>query len=188
MPTTRRLVCRSPSTIGVSPAVAARLKIPTRRARTVGPKRLPSSKRTWETEQASQSRSLKRRWRDGTSHVIIETIELVEKLASLVPPPRINLVRYHGVLALPRGGHRASFLRTPKPAISFLTLAVLSKADSSSVRAALLPISIAPFRRRNQSSQSRLSKIPTTSIFSRSVLRYWNATSNGGLSLICVTS
>ena len=42
---------------------------------------------------------LKRRWRDGTSHVIFESIELVEKLASLVPPPRFNLVRYHVVLA-----------------------------------------------------------------------------------------
>ncbi len=42
---------------------------------------------------------LKRRWRDGTSHVIFEPIELVEKLAALVPPPQFNLVRYHGVLA-----------------------------------------------------------------------------------------
>ncbi|MBT4096156.1 MAG: hypothetical protein HOE86_00835, partial [Gemmatimonadetes bacterium] len=25
--------------------------------------------------------------------------ELLEKLAALVPPPRLNLVRYHGVLA-----------------------------------------------------------------------------------------
>ena len=42
---------------------------------------------------------LKRRWRDGTSHVIFEPLELVEKLAALVPPPRFNLIRYHGVLA-----------------------------------------------------------------------------------------
>lgn len=44
---------------------------------------------------------LKRRWRDGTSHMIFEPLELVEKLAALVPPPRFNLVRYHGVLAPP---------------------------------------------------------------------------------------
>ena len=25
--------------------------------------------------------------------------ELIEKLAALVPPPRLNLVRYHGILA-----------------------------------------------------------------------------------------
>jgi len=42
---------------------------------------------------------LKRRWRDGTAHMIFEPLELVEKLAALVPPPRFNLVRYHGVLA-----------------------------------------------------------------------------------------
>ena len=42
---------------------------------------------------------LKRRWRDGTTHMIFEPIELVEKLAALVPPPRFNIVRYHGVLA-----------------------------------------------------------------------------------------
>ena len=42
---------------------------------------------------------LKHRWRDGTTHVLFEPLELVEKLAALVPPPRVNLVRYHGVLA-----------------------------------------------------------------------------------------
>jgi len=40
---------------------------------------------------------LKRRWRDGTSHVIFAPLELVEKLAALVPPHRFNLVRYRGV-------------------------------------------------------------------------------------------
>ena len=42
---------------------------------------------------------LKRRWRDGTTHRIFEPLELVEKLAALVPPPRFNLVRYYVVLA-----------------------------------------------------------------------------------------
>ena len=42
---------------------------------------------------------LKHRWRDGTTHMIFEPLELVEKLDALVPPPRFNLVRYHGVLA-----------------------------------------------------------------------------------------
>jgi Putative transposase/Transposase zinc-binding domain len=49
---------------------------------------------------------LKRRWRDGTSHVIFEPLELTEKLAALVPPPRFNLVRYHGVLD-PSAGFRS---------------------------------------------------------------------------------
>jgi len=43
--------------------------------------------------------SLKHRWRDGTTHVVFEPRELLEKLAALVPPPRLHLVRYHGILA-----------------------------------------------------------------------------------------
>ena len=38
---------------------------------------------------------LKRPWRNGTTHVVFEPLELIEKLAALVPPPRFNLVRYH---------------------------------------------------------------------------------------------
>jgi len=41
---------------------------------------------------------LKHRWRDGTTHVVFEPQELVEKLAALVPAPRFHLVRYHGIL------------------------------------------------------------------------------------------
>jgi hypothetical protein len=33
---------------------------------------------------------LKRRWRYGTTHVIFEPLELMEKLAALVPAPRLN--------------------------------------------------------------------------------------------------
>ena len=42
---------------------------------------------------------LRHRRRDGTTHVVFEPLELVEKLVALVPPPRFNLVRYHGILA-----------------------------------------------------------------------------------------
>jgi Putative transposase len=34
-----------------------------------------------------------------TTHVVFEPLELVEKLAASVPPPKFNLVRYHGLLA-----------------------------------------------------------------------------------------
>jgi hypothetical protein len=53
--------------------------------------------------------ALKHSWRDGTTHVGFEPLELLEKLAALVPPPRFNLVRYHGVLA-PAARHRARVL------------------------------------------------------------------------------
>jgi hypothetical protein len=42
---------------------------------------------------------LKTPWRDGTTHVVMERRELLERLAPLVPPPRAHQVRYHGVLA-----------------------------------------------------------------------------------------
>jgi hypothetical protein len=42
---------------------------------------------------------LKHRWRDGTTHVVFEPLELLERLVALIPPPRANQVRYHGVLA-----------------------------------------------------------------------------------------
>lgn len=54
---------------------------------------------------------LKRRWRDGTTAVLFTPDELIEKLAALVPPPRIHTVRYHGVL-----GPRARKRRTIVPA------------------------------------------------------------------------
>jgi hypothetical protein len=42
---------------------------------------------------------LKAPWRDGTTHLCFEPIELMERLAAQIPKPRINLVLYAGVLA-----------------------------------------------------------------------------------------
>jgi DNA-directed RNA polymerase subunit RPC12/RpoP len=42
---------------------------------------------------------LKMPWRDGTSHIALQPLELLEKLAALIPRPYINLIVYHGVLA-----------------------------------------------------------------------------------------
>jgi hypothetical protein len=42
---------------------------------------------------------LRHRWRDGTTHLRFHPLELLERLASLTPRPRINLVLYYGVLA-----------------------------------------------------------------------------------------
>ena len=43
--------------------------------------------------------ALKTPWSDGTSHVVLSEMELVEKVAALVPTPNDNLVTYTGVLA-----------------------------------------------------------------------------------------
>jgi hypothetical protein len=40
----------------------------------------------------------KQPWRNGATYVTFEPLQLLEKLAALVPAPRANLVRYHGIL------------------------------------------------------------------------------------------
>ncbi|MCB9879406.1 MAG: transposase [Planctomycetes bacterium] len=50
--------------------------------------------------------SLKRRWKDGSTHVVMEPEVLIERLLALVPPPRRHLVTYHSVLA-PAAGLRS---------------------------------------------------------------------------------
>lgn len=41
----------------------------------------------------------------GTTHVICEPLDFIAKLAALVPKPKVNLTRFHGVLA-PNSKHR----------------------------------------------------------------------------------
>jgi hypothetical protein len=36
---------------------------------------------------------------DGTTHVIFAPLDFIAKLAALVPKPRVNLTRFHGVFA-----------------------------------------------------------------------------------------
>ena len=42
---------------------------------------------------------LKTPWRDGTTHQVMSPLELMQRLAALVPRPRLHLIRFHGVLA-----------------------------------------------------------------------------------------
>jgi hypothetical protein len=50
---------------------------------------------------------LKTSYRDGTTHVIFEPLDFIARLAALVPKPRVNLTRFHGVFA-PNSKHRAA--------------------------------------------------------------------------------
>ena len=43
--------------------------------------------------------ALRRAWSDGTLALVLSPMELMEKLAALVPRPRVHLVRYHGATA-----------------------------------------------------------------------------------------
>jgi hypothetical protein len=49
---------------------------------------------------------LKTPYRDGTTHVILEPMDFIARLVALVPKPRVNLIRYQGVLG-PNSSHRA---------------------------------------------------------------------------------
>ena len=42
---------------------------------------------------------LRHPWRDGTTEVVFDPLDFIAHLAALIPPPRTNLVRYHGVFA-----------------------------------------------------------------------------------------
>jgi hypothetical protein len=43
---------------------------------------------------------LKTAYRDGTTHIVLEPLDLMARLAALVPPPRMHLPPFHGVFAL----------------------------------------------------------------------------------------
>ena len=42
---------------------------------------------------------LKSPWRDGTTHLVMSPLECMQRLAALLPRPRLHLIRFHGVLA-----------------------------------------------------------------------------------------
>jgi len=54
------------------------------------------------------------RWMDRTSHLRFDPVELLERLAVLIPRPRINLILYHGVLA-PRASLRSRVVGCGQP-------------------------------------------------------------------------
>ena len=52
-------------------------------------------------------------WSDGTIGITLSPLALLEKLAALVPLPRVNLVRYSGCLA-PYSTRREAIILTPR--------------------------------------------------------------------------
>ena len=56
---------------------------------------------------------LKTPWRDGTTHQVMSPLEFMQRLAALVPRPRLHLIRFHGVLA-PNAKLRAKVAPRPR--------------------------------------------------------------------------
>jgi hypothetical protein len=65
-----------------------------------------SEKRLSLTPNGNVRYQLKTPYRDGTTHIIFEPLDFIARLAALVPKPRVNLTRFHGVFA-PNSKHRA---------------------------------------------------------------------------------
>ena len=66
-----------------------------------------SEKRLSLTPNGHVRYQLKTPYRDGTTYVIFEPLDFIARLAALVPKPRVNLTRFHGVFA-PNSKHRAA--------------------------------------------------------------------------------
>ena len=82
--------CRRAVVIGLNACAATRLRPPV------------AQDRLQLTPDGQAVLELRRRWTDGTTHLVFDPVEL---LAALTPRPRINLILYHGVLA-PRAAWR----------------------------------------------------------------------------------
>jgi Putative transposase len=54
--------------------------------------------------------TLKTPYRGGTTHLIMSPLEFMQCLATLVSRPRLNLIRFHGVLA-PNANLRAEIIQ-----------------------------------------------------------------------------
>ena len=65
-----------------------------------------SEKRLSLTPNGHVRYQLKTPYRDGTTHVIFEPLDFIARLAALVPNPRFNRTRFHGVFA-PNSQYRA---------------------------------------------------------------------------------
>ena len=51
------------------------------------------------TAQGQVRYRLKTAYRDGATHIVLDPLDFIARLAALVPPPRVHLTRFHGVFA-----------------------------------------------------------------------------------------
>ena len=58
-----------------------------------------SEERLSLTQNGQVRYELKTTYRDGTTHVIFDPLDFIARLVALIPKPRVNLARYHGVFA-----------------------------------------------------------------------------------------
>ncbi len=66
-------------------------------------------KRLSRTRAGEVVLQLKTPYRDGSTHLVMTPLEFLQRLAALVPRPRLHLIRFHGVLA-PNAALRAQIV------------------------------------------------------------------------------
>jgi len=66
-------------------------------------------KRLSRTRAGAVVLQLKTPYRDGTTHLVMTPLEFLQRLAALVPRPRLHLIRFHGALA-PNASLRAQIV------------------------------------------------------------------------------
>jgi hypothetical protein len=74
---------------------------------------------------------LKSAYQDGTTHIVMSPLEFMQRLAALVPRPRLHLIRFHGVLreetelAAPASGDGVGRLSSPIRLFLLLPMGIL---------------------------------------------------------------
>ena len=59
---------------------------------------MPASRLSWR-EDGRLRLELPRAWSDGTQALVFDPLDFISRLAAIVPRPRVNQIRYHGILA-----------------------------------------------------------------------------------------
>jgi hypothetical protein len=94
-----------------------------------------SNQRLRQLSDGRLSYELKRTWSGGTKTLAFQPLEFIGRLVPLIPPPRVNQVRYHGLLA-PNATLRPKILPTPPPkrkATTRMTTALLGQRTTAGV-------------------------------------------------------
>jgi len=50
-------------------------------------------------DDGSVKYTMKKAWRDGTHAIVLQPLDLIARLCAMIPPPRFNMIRFHGVFA-----------------------------------------------------------------------------------------
>ena len=90
-----------------------------------------------ELDDGRYAYRMKRPLPDGRTHLVLDGVGLLRKLAPLIPPPRFHLLRFHGVFA-PNAKQRSRVVPKPPPQAE-AAATTTAKADRLRVRPTTSP-------------------------------------------------